>query len=202
MNLISLPETKNYLRVDHCEDDKLILTLIDTAQRLVMDVGRMTEKQLAETEETSRQAMLYTVSYLYENRNTADYHVLTLTLRALLFAQREPDRNREAPVRQVTILKIIRKTITFAKLFLTREKNADWNKKIRSARATIASITADGFQILSFCGLQQEYRSHYQWSWHLDTLPGTEAGCPCFQPPFAAPSDTLPRSPFQRLPFQ
>ena len=89
MNLISLPETKNYLRVGHCEDDKLILTLIDTAQRLVMDVGRMTEKQLAENEETSRQAMLYTVSYLYENRNTADYHKLTLTLRALLFAQRE-----------------------------------------------------------------------------------------------------------------
>ena len=25
----------------------------------------------------------------YENRNTADYHKLTLTLRALLFAQRE-----------------------------------------------------------------------------------------------------------------
>ncbi len=89
MNLISLPETKNYLRVDHPEDDKLILTLIDTAQRLVMDVGRMTEKQLAENEETSRQAMLYTVSYLYENRNTADYHALTLTLRSLLFAQRE-----------------------------------------------------------------------------------------------------------------
>ena len=89
MTLISLPETKNYLRVDDCEDDKLILTLIDTAQRLVMDVGRMNEKQLAENEETSRQAMLYTVSYLYENRNTADYHKLTLTLRALLFAQRE-----------------------------------------------------------------------------------------------------------------
>ena len=89
MNLISLPETKNYLRVDHTEDDKLILSLIDTAQRLVMDVGRMTETQLAENEETSRQAMLYTVSYLYENRNTADYHALTLTLRALLFAQRE-----------------------------------------------------------------------------------------------------------------
>ena len=62
MNLISLPETKNYLRVDHCEDDKLILTLIDTAQRLVMNVGRMNEKQLAENEETSRQARLYTVS--------------------------------------------------------------------------------------------------------------------------------------------
>ena len=87
--MITLAETKNYLRVDHTEDDKLILTLIDTAQRLVMDVGRMNEKKLAENEETSRQAMLYTVSYLYENRNTADYHKLTLTLRALLFAQRE-----------------------------------------------------------------------------------------------------------------
>lgn len=87
--MITLAETKNYLRVDHCEDDKLILTLIDTAQRLVMDVGRMNEKKLTENEETSRQAMLYTVSYLYENRNGADYHKLTLTLRALLFAQRE-----------------------------------------------------------------------------------------------------------------
>lgn len=87
--MITLAETKNYLRVDHCEDDKLILTLMETAKRLVMDVGRMNERQFAENEETSRQAMLYTVSYLYENRNTADYHALTLTLRSLLFAQRE-----------------------------------------------------------------------------------------------------------------
>ena len=87
--MITLTETKNYLRVDHCEDDRLILSLIDTARRLVQDVGRMDEKRLAENEETSRQAMLYTVSYLYENRNTADYHALTLTLRSLLFAQRE-----------------------------------------------------------------------------------------------------------------
>ena len=49
----------------------------------------MDEQALAVNEETTRQAMLYTVSYLYENRNTADYHTLTLTLRALLFAQRE-----------------------------------------------------------------------------------------------------------------
>ncbi len=87
--MITLAETKNYLRVDHCEDDKLILTLMETAKRLVMDVGRMNERQFAEQEETSRQAMLYTVAYLYENRNTADYHALTLTLRSLLFAQRE-----------------------------------------------------------------------------------------------------------------
>ena len=87
--MITLAETKNYLRVDHCEDDKLIISLIDTAKRLVKDVGRMDDAALAVNEETSRQAMLYTISYLYENRNTADYHKLTLTLRALLFAQRE-----------------------------------------------------------------------------------------------------------------
>ena len=87
--MISLNEAKNYLRVDHTEDDKLILSLIDTAKALVQDVGRMDDTALAINEATTRQAMLYTISYLYENRNTADYHKLTLTLRALLFAQRE-----------------------------------------------------------------------------------------------------------------
>ena len=87
--MITLNEAKNYLRVDHTEDDKLILSLIDTAKALVQDVGRMDDTALAVNEATTRQAMLYTISYLYENRNTADYHQLTLTLRALLFAQRE-----------------------------------------------------------------------------------------------------------------
>ncbi|MBR5682964.1 MAG: head-tail connector protein [Ruminococcus sp.] len=87
--MITLNEVKNYLRVDHTEDDKLIISLIDTAKSLVQDVGRMDDAALAVNEATTRQAMLYTISYLYENRNTADYHKLTLTLRALLFAQRE-----------------------------------------------------------------------------------------------------------------
>ena len=54
--MITLAETKNYLRVDHTEDDKLILSLIDTAKRLVQDVGRIDEAALAVTEETTRQA--------------------------------------------------------------------------------------------------------------------------------------------------
>ena len=87
--MITLHETKNYLRVDHCEDDMLILSLMDTAKKLVKDVGRMDEQAFTVNEETTRQAMLYTISYLYENRNNADYHKLTLTLRSLLFAQRE-----------------------------------------------------------------------------------------------------------------
>ena len=87
--MMTLAEVKNYLRVDHAEDDSLILSLMDTAKKLVKDVGRMDEEAFTFNEETTRQAMLYTISYLYENRNNADYHKLTLTLRSLLFAQRE-----------------------------------------------------------------------------------------------------------------
>ena len=87
--MITLVEVKNYLRVDHTEDDALILSLMDTAKKLVKDVGRMDEQAFTVNEETTRQAMLYTISYLYENRNNADFHKLTLTLRSLLFAQRE-----------------------------------------------------------------------------------------------------------------
>ena len=87
--MVTLQEAKNYLRVDHSEDDKLIQDLLLTAKMLCMDVGRMNEEQLSENEDTVRTAMLYTVSYLYENRNTADYKKLTLMLRSILFAQRE-----------------------------------------------------------------------------------------------------------------
>ena len=87
--MMTLAEVKNYLRVDHAEDDSLILSLMDTAKKLVKDVGRMDEQAFTVNEETTRQAMLYTISYLYENRNNADFHKLTLTLRSLLFAQRE-----------------------------------------------------------------------------------------------------------------
>lgn len=84
-----MEDAKNYLRTDHNEDDNLIQNLIQTAQKLCMDIGRMDEKELEMNEETARQAMLYTIAYLYENRNTADYYKLSLMLRALLFAQRE-----------------------------------------------------------------------------------------------------------------
>ena len=87
--IVSMEDAKNYLRIDHNEDDNLIQNLIQTAQKLCMDIGRIDEKELEMNEETARQAMLYTIAYLYENRNTADYYKLSLMLRALLFAQRE-----------------------------------------------------------------------------------------------------------------
>ena len=87
--MVTLQEVKQYLRIDFEDDDTLLLSLISTAKQLVMDVGRMDEEGFSENEDVVRTAMLYTVSYLYENRNTADFSKLTLTLRAMLFAQRE-----------------------------------------------------------------------------------------------------------------
>ena len=87
--VVTLQEVKQYLRIDFEDDDTLLLSLISTAKQLVMDVGRMNEERFSENEDVVRTAMLYTVSYLYENRNTADFSKLTLTLRAMLFAQRE-----------------------------------------------------------------------------------------------------------------
>ena len=87
--MVTLQEVKQYLRVDFEDDDPLLLSLISTAKQLVMNVGRMDEERFSENEDVVRTAMLYTVSYLYENRNTADFSKLTLTLRAMLFAQRE-----------------------------------------------------------------------------------------------------------------
>ena len=87
--MVTLQEVKQYLRIDFEDDDTLLLSLISTAKQLVMDVGRMDEERFSENEDVIQTAMLYTVSYLYENRNTADFSKLTLTLRVMLFAQRE-----------------------------------------------------------------------------------------------------------------
>ena len=87
--VVTLQEVKQYLRIDFEDDDTLLLSLISTAKQLVIDVGRMNEERFSENEDVVRTVMLYTVSYLYENRNTADFSKLTLTLRAMLFAQRE-----------------------------------------------------------------------------------------------------------------
>ena len=39
--IITLEEMKNYLRVDHADDDALIESLISSSERLCMDVARI-----------------------------------------------------------------------------------------------------------------------------------------------------------------
>lgn len=87
--MITLNDMKNYLRVDFDEDDRLIDDLILTARRLCLDVLREEDEEILDLIPEAKTAILYCVAYLYEHREEADYHQLALTLRALLFSERE-----------------------------------------------------------------------------------------------------------------
>lgn len=87
--MLSLDEVKVYLRVDDDHEDQLIQSLIDSALALCLDVIRSNSVEKLETNPHARLAMLYVIAYFYEHREEADYHELTLTLRALLFGVRQ-----------------------------------------------------------------------------------------------------------------
>ena len=101
MALVTLTEAKEYLRVDTADEDAMVGILVTSAGRLCADVARLTDDKweavnsevedasLTPIRETMKVAILYTIAYLFEHREEADHHDLTLTLRSILFAIRE-----------------------------------------------------------------------------------------------------------------
>ena len=107
MALISTDDAKAYLRVDSADEDATVGILLASAIRLCVDVARLTddqwtvvnsentssddytEEELTAIRETMKGAILYACAYLFEHREEADHHALTMTLRSLLFAIRE-----------------------------------------------------------------------------------------------------------------
>ena len=86
--LVTLEEMKNYLRVDFEDDDALIVTLITSAQRICMDIIRTEDIEVFYACDNAKAAVMYTVAYMYEHREDADHHALTITLLSLLFGAR------------------------------------------------------------------------------------------------------------------
>ena len=101
MALVTLEEAKKYLRVDSADEDAMTGVLLSAAERMCADVARLSDEKwesvnsdeenasLVPIRETMKAAVLYTLGYLFEHREEADHHELTLTLRSLLFAIRE-----------------------------------------------------------------------------------------------------------------
>jgi hypothetical protein len=115
MAFLTLEEAKTYLRVDSDFEDGLIASLASASESLCMDVARLSaeeweaiseysadnrrnltirfeEKSKAEVlqmKELLRVGVLYALGYLYEHREDADHHALTITLRSLLFGARK-----------------------------------------------------------------------------------------------------------------
>ena len=86
---VTLEKAKNYLRVDSSDDDALIKSLITTAETLVKETSRMSDEELAPYKEVVEIAELFTIAYLYEHREEADYKNLTETVKYLLFRIRK-----------------------------------------------------------------------------------------------------------------
>ncbi len=107
MALVTVEEAKEYLRVDTADEDAMIGTFIASAGRLCADVARLTQQQwddlnsgkvrsarytdseIQSARDIMRVAVLYAVGYLFEHREEADHHELTLMLRSILFSLRE-----------------------------------------------------------------------------------------------------------------
>ena len=87
--IITLDEMKNYLRVDHEDDDILLESLITSSQQLCMDVARIPDEESFEKEPCSKVAVMYAVAYMYEHREDANHLELNLYIRALLSGIRQ-----------------------------------------------------------------------------------------------------------------
>jgi hypothetical protein len=87
--MISLEEAKKYLRVDAADEGDVIQQELGAAESLVASVLR--KDSLDDTDSPIIVvAVLYALAYLNEHREEADHHVLTITLRNLLFGERDP----------------------------------------------------------------------------------------------------------------
>ena len=86
--IVDLDEMKQYLRVDFEDDDEFLINALFSAECLCADIARLSVEEL-EKQSVAKIAIMYAVAYLYEHREDADYHALTISLRSLLFGIRE-----------------------------------------------------------------------------------------------------------------
>lgn len=86
--MLTLEEAKKYLRVDSGDEDDIIQQELDAAENLVAAVLRKDSLE-DESSPITVVAVLYTLAYLNEHREEADHHALTITLRNLLFGERD-----------------------------------------------------------------------------------------------------------------
>ena len=92
--MLTLQETKDFLRLDGDDEDALVSSLIVTAKELTEGVLRRKRTEFKEVPETVHQAMLIVVATLYEERQVAkdksgvDIKETLDLVRRMLFAYR------------------------------------------------------------------------------------------------------------------
>lgn len=91
MATISLAEAKTYLRVDSTTEDNLITRLIGSATTTVENVLRQPLSAFDPLPDDIHTAILYTIAYLYEYRETANFDAMIKFLRAILAPYRKEE---------------------------------------------------------------------------------------------------------------
>lgn len=86
--IVSLEETKIYLRIDGDEENTLVTNFISTAEELCEGVLRFPLSEFEEVPETVRQAVLYLVASMYEMRETINMKEVMDVVTRLLFTYR------------------------------------------------------------------------------------------------------------------
>ena len=87
--IVTLEKTKEWLRVESTDDDALIESFILAAEEIVQGVLRFPFTDLETMPEEIKQAVWYTVSQLYELRESFDITALLSTLKHLLYEFRK-----------------------------------------------------------------------------------------------------------------
>lgn len=90
MATVTLAEAKTYLRVDSTTEDDLITRLIESATT-VENVLRQPLSAFDPLPDNIHTAILYTIAYLYEYRETADFDAMIKFLRAILAPYRKEE---------------------------------------------------------------------------------------------------------------
>jgi uncharacterized phage protein (predicted DNA packaging) len=86
--IVSLEETKTYLRVDGDAENTLITDFIRASEDICEGILRRSLEDFEEVPETVRQAVLFSVGQFYELRERIDVKLLTEMVRRLLFSYR------------------------------------------------------------------------------------------------------------------
>lgn len=87
--VLTLEEVKLYLRVDGDEENTLITKFIFTAEELCEDILRFDLTEFEVVPELVKQAILYAVANMYEQRETLDMKSVINTMIGLMFSHRK-----------------------------------------------------------------------------------------------------------------
>lgn len=89
--LVTLEEAKLYLKVDGDTDDTLITSCINSSIELCEDILRFSLTEFTEIPEVVKQASLYAIGNLYEQRENTDMKSMIELMKRLLFAHRREE---------------------------------------------------------------------------------------------------------------